>query len=149
MEKFYGPLDFKNKYNSTVSIGGQNILGEEKELLINKALAYFNNDSFWLVAPYKLFDNGIERRLIKQKNGPDALLVTYISGGNTPGDSYLWQLDEQGIPISFKLWVQIIPVHGISASWEQWITTESGVRLAGFHKLLFLDIIISSIQARK
>ena len=95
------------------------------------------------------FTKAIMKHMIKQKNGPDALLVTYISGGNTPGDSYLWQLDEQGIPISFKMWVQIIPVHGISASWEQWITTESGAKLAGFHKLLFLDIIISSIQARK
>jgi len=142
-------LDLKQKYNSTVTIKGQNYFGEEKEHLINKALAYFNNDSFWLVAPYKVFDIGAERRLIKQKGEADALLVTYTSGGNTPGDSYLWYLDEQGMPTSFKMWVQIFPVRGILASWEQWVTTESGIKLPRFHKILFFDITISSIDAKK
>ena len=148
-DDFTVELDLKNKHNSTVSVGGQPYSGEEKEQVINKALAYFNNDSFWLVAPYKVFDMGVERRLVKQKDGSDALLVTYTSGGTTPGDSYLWHLDKQGIPTSYQMWVQIIPFQGISASWEQWVTTESGAQLSRFHKLLFLDIMMSSIQATK
>ena len=142
-------LDLKNQGNSTVSVQGQPYLGADKELLINKALAYFNNDSFWLVAHYKVFDAGVERRLVSQENDSDALLVSYTSGGTTPGDSYLWHLNEQGIPTSYQMWVQIIPVPGISASWEDWITTESGAQLPRFHKLLFLDIILDSVRGTK
>jgi hypothetical protein len=58
-------------------------------------------------------------------------------------------LNEQGIPTSYQMWVQIIPVQGISASWEDWITTESGAQLPRFHKLLFLDIILDSVRGTK
>ena len=64
---------------------------ENKEILRN-AITFFNNDSFWLVAPYKVFDTGTERRIVEYKS-KKALLVTYTSGGSTPGDSYLWILD--------------------------------------------------------
>ena len=31
--------------------------------VIQTALNYFNNDSFWLLAPYKVFDEGVDRRV--------------------------------------------------------------------------------------
>jgi len=55
--------------------------------LIETALAYFNNDSFWLVAPFKVFDKGVERKQVILENGTKCLLVTYVEGGTTPGDS--------------------------------------------------------------
>ncbi len=102
--------------------------------LISEALKNFNNDSFWLVAPYKIFDNGVERKVVNY-DGKDALLVTYTSGGSTPGDSYLWILDENYKPVSYKMWVQIIPLGGVSASWSDIKKTESGVYLPNQHKL--------------
>ena len=66
------------------------------EETIQTALDYFNNDSFWLVAPYKVFDEGTKRSIVEYE-GKEALLVTYSSGGSTPGDSYLWFLDENGM----------------------------------------------------
>jgi len=117
-------LDFENKNNSKVFVAEQEYKGVEKQKYIDKATSYFNNDSFWLVAPYKVFDPGTERRLITTKNDKKALLVTYTSGGTTPGDSYLWHLDDSGKPKSFQMWVNILPINGLEATWENWISTE-------------------------
>ena len=107
--------------------------GDNQEV-IQKALDYFNNDSFWLVAPYKVFDEGTERSIVKQE-GKDALLVTYTSGGSTPGDSYLWTLDSNYLPTSYKMWVKIIPIGGVSATWNTLNTTNSGIKLPSKHTL--------------
>lgn len=122
--------------------------GSSKKL-IEKAITYFNNDSFWLVAPYKVFDAGTERRLVTLENGTEALLVTYTSGGTTPGDSYLWHLDASGKPTSFQMWVDILPIDGLEASWNDWATTESGAQLPIFHKFMVFGIEITDLVGRK
>ncbi len=124
-------LNTKHPNESEIFIDGQK---SDDKTLIKKAEAFFNNDSFWLIAPHKVFDNGVERRIVKY-NDKDALLVTYTSGGDTPGDSYLWILNENGFPTHYKMWTQIIPIGGAGASWSDWITTETGLQLPTKHKL--------------
>ena len=108
---------------------------KQREKAIEKAIKMFNNDSFWLVAPFKVFDEGVERSLVKLDDGTNGLLVTYTSGGSTPGDSYLWKLQPNGFPESFKMWVQIIPIGGLEASWDDWQITQSGAFLPKTHVL--------------
>jgi len=139
-------LDFENPNNSKVFVLEQEYNGIEKQDYITKAENYFNNDSFWLIAPYKVFDKGTERRLVKTEDQKDALLVTYTSGGSTPGDSYLWHLDANGKPTSFQMWVDILPIDGLEATWENWVTTETGAELPTFHKLLFLGIEMGDVK---
>jgi len=139
-------LDLENHDNSKVFVIEQEYNGVEKQDYIHKAEAYFNNDSFWLVAPYKVFDTGVERRLVKTEDGKDALLVTYTSGGSTPGDSYLWHFDDSGKPKSYQMWVDILPIEGLEATWENWVTTESGAQLPTFHKLLFLGLEMGDVK---
>ena len=116
--------------------------------LITKALNYFNNDSFWLVAPHKIYDNGVTRSLVNYNN-KEALLVTYNSGGSIPGDSYLWIVDENGMPTDFKMWVKIIPIGGIGATWNKWKETKAGIKLPTEHELslLGLKINMGNVQA--
>ena len=109
--------------------------------LIENAINFFNNDSFWLIAPYKVFDDGVERSIVKVDN-KDALLIKYTSGGTTPGDSYLWILDENYVPVSFKMWTQIIPIGGVSATWNDFITSGSGIKLPTSHTLSLFGIKI-------
>ena len=139
-------LDLENHNNSKVFVVEQEYNGVEKHDYINKAETYFNNDSFWLVAPYKVFDKGVERRLVRTEDGKDALLVTYTSGGSTPGDSYLWHFDDYGKPKSYQMWVDILPIEGLEATWENWVTTESGAQLPTFHKLLFLGLEMGDVK---
>lgn len=96
----------------------------DSETLIDICIKNFNNDSFWLVAPYKIMEENVERRMVND-NGDKALLVTYTSGGTTPGDSYLWKVDENNKPTSFKMWVSIIPIGGLEAKWKDWEETQS------------------------
>ena len=107
-------------------------LGADGDEIIKEALGYFYNDSFWLIAPFKVKDFGTERRLVDY-NGKEALLVTYTSGGITPGDSYLWILDENYKPIAWKFWVSIIPIGGMEFSWEDWQIV-NGAEISLMHK---------------
>ena len=139
-------LHFNAIENSKTYVHNFNVNNEQKDELITKAISYFNNDSFWLVAPYKIYDAGTERRLVALENGDKGLLVTYTSGGDTPGDSYLWLFDENGKPKSFKMWTSLLPLQGIEASWSNWITTESGAQLPKFHNLLFFDLDMGEVK---
>ena len=120
---------------SKALVDNMEVEGKEKEKLIQTATDYFNNDSFWLVAPFKVFDKGTTRSIVPQEDGSEALLITYKSGGTTPGDSYLWLLDPNGFPNSYKMWAKIIPIGGLQASWDDWMTVQSGAFLPKSHEL--------------
>ncbi|MDG1730439.1 MAG: hypothetical protein P8K68_01200 [Algibacter sp.] len=142
-------LDLNDNSKSIVYVHSFKNESDMAKALIEKAITYFNNDSFWLVAPYKVFDAGVERRLVKTQNNKDALLVTYTTGGSTPGDSYLWLLDDNGKPTAFKMWTSILPIQGLEASWSDWTITESGAQLPSFHKLLILGLEIDDVKGTK
>lgn len=148
---------FKQQEKVEVTLGDDKIVLQLNDIskskasskeLINKALKNFNNDSFWLVAPFKIFDKGTERRLVNYQD-KDALLITYTSGGTTPGDSYLWILDENYYPTSYKMWTSIIPIGGVSATWSDWKKTEAGIKLPTKHTLsLFgMEIPMGEVKA--
>lgn len=139
-------LNLVKPEKSRVRINGELLRDGDKNELIEKALAFFNNDSFWLVAPYKVFDEGTTRSLVDLEDGTQGLLVTYTTGGTTPGDSYLWQLNPDGFPNSFKMWVKIIPVGGLQASWDDWMVTASGAFLPKSHKLGPITLSMGAVK---
>ena len=146
MDEYTTKLDLANQANSKIISTHSFSIKEEKDVIQN-ALDNFNNDSFWVVAPHKLFDDGVSRKIVNLEDGTKGLLITYGAGGTTPGDSYLWKVDQNFIPTSYQMWVSIIPIGGLEASWEDWITTDSGTYLAQQHSLLGFGIPITHLKA--
>ncbi|MCB0640134.1 MAG: hypothetical protein KDC44_00780 [Phaeodactylibacter sp.] len=120
---------------------------QETEDLVQKAWAFFCNDSFWLNAPAKAMDPGTERELVTLEDGSAALKVSYTSGGVTPGDTYLWLLQDDGLPYAWKMWTQILPVQGAKSTWDDWVTLPSGARLATKHKTMGLEMEMKGIKS--
>lgn len=118
--------------------------GEKSDELVAKAIDAFNNDSFWLNAPAKVFDNGTVRSIVGHE-GKDALMVKYTIGGSTPGDSYLWILNKEGMPVAWKMWVSNIIADGMKLTWEEW-TEFDGTMLAQYHKGDVFNLRISNIK---
>ncbi len=117
--------------------------------LIKEAWEIWVNDSFWLNSIAKLFDPGTIRERIILPNGEEALLITYQSGGATPGDAYLWLMDNEGLPRTWKLWVSIIPIGGLEFSWEKWQTTDTGCKVATFHQSSLKNLSLTEVKAVK
>lgn len=129
---------------------GKKVEGKKADKLVKKAWSFFANDSFWLNAPSKVFDKGTERRLVILNNGEKALLITYASGGVTPGDSYLWIIDDNGMPQFWKMWVKIIPIGGVTTSWQDWTTLETGAKIAQNHYITDkMNVTITNLKAAK
>lgn len=119
----------------------------EAEESIQKAWSNFCNDSFWLLAFTKLYDEGVTRSYVALEEGKQGLLITYHQGGVTPGDQYLWILDENGNPIAWKMWTSIIPIGGLEFSWQDWITLPTGAKLAQNHTIGSMNISITNVKS--
>lgn len=125
---------------------GEIVEGDKIKEVLAKAWGYWCNDSFWLNAPAKIRDPGTTRSAVKMDDDTDGLLVEYTSGGVTPGDTYLWALDKSGLPVYFKMWVSIIPVGGMKATWSDWKEV-MGAKIATSHDLGGFSLHIGNLKA--
>jgi hypothetical protein len=44
------------------------------------------------------------------------------------------------------MWVDILPINGLEASWSDWTTTDTGAELPTFHKLLAFGLEIEDVK---
>jgi hypothetical protein len=116
-----------------ITKGGAPVTGAEAQALRKEAYEAWVNDSFWLNPLAKLFDEGTERRLVKADDGRDALLISYGSGGVTPGDAYLWLLGQDGLPTAWRMWVGIVPIGGLEIGWAEWLELPGGAKVSLRH----------------
>ena len=143
---YYVELHFSTPKINKAFKNGRTLTGNERQDAIEKATKRFNNDSFWVLAPFKLFDEDTSRRLVNLEDGNNGLLVKYASGGSTPGDSYLWKVDENHVPSSYQMWVSIIPIGGLEAEWADWTTTKSGTMVSEYRSILGIELPLSNIR---
>ena len=91
-------------------------------------------------------DPGVNRSIVEAENGSRALKLEYSSGGVTPGDIYVWLLDDNYMPKSYKMWVSIIPVGGLEFTWEDWIELPGGALIATKHQSKGLTLELTNIK---
>lgn len=125
--------------------GGRGLHGDDALAALDQAHAHFINDSFWLNPVSKMHDEGVRRELVRTEEG-DALLVRYTSGGRTPGDAYLWHLDANARPVSWQMWVSILPIGGVSCTWESWSPLATGALVSREHDFGPLTLALSNIR---
>jgi hypothetical protein len=125
---------------------GVELQGEERDDLLDKGWAWWANNSFWLNPLAKLRDDGVTLTLV-QTQGRDALLVSYASGGTTPGDAFLWHVDEDGRPTAWQMWAQILPVGGLRVTWDRWVELPTGAFVATDHQIAGRSLLALDVQA--
>jgi uncharacterized membrane protein len=111
--------------------------GAAEQTLVARAYAAWINDSFWLNPLVKLFDDGVTRSVVRTDEDGQALLISYSSGGLTPGDAYLWLLPATGEarPRGWRMWVSVLPIKGLGSSWDGWTQLATGAWVATRHQL--------------
>ena len=140
-------LDLESNDKSTAFENGSVLNEQDTQETVAYALKNFNNDSFWMVAPHKIMDPGTEREIIRE-DAQEKLLVRYTSGGTTPGDVYVWKLDNNYHPQNFKMWVSIIPFDGVEAKWQDWEMTPAGFPVSKTKSVFGVEIPITDILIR-
>lgn len=113
--------------------GAEKLTGEKHTKALQKAWSNWCNDMFWFVAPFKIKDPGTSRSIVSHEDG-DRLKISYTSGGVTPGDSYIWILDENGLPTAYEMYVGILPLKGIKVNWGGWKSLPTGAMVSTDHK---------------
>jgi len=126
---------------------GVKLTGEAHDELVQKGLHLFWNDSFWLSAYTRVKDPGTTRKVVDLEDEGKGLLVTYTSGGTTPGDSYLWKFDAEGHPVAWQMWVDLIPIGGLEFTWDNWVPLHNGALVATQHSNFLFDIPLTDIQS--
>lgn len=111
--------------------------------IIDKAWAKFINDMFWFNPLFQVFGPGAKHYYIDENN----IKVTFLSGGVTPGDSYVFEKDERGLLKNMRMWVSIIPVKGAVASYDNYVTTDNGIKVATEHQIFFFNIRLTEIKS--
>ena len=43
------------------------------------------------------------------------------------------------------MWVDILPIDGLEASWDQWTTTQSGAKLPTSHKFMVFNLDMGEV----
>jgi hypothetical protein len=114
------------------------------EQRMSTAWAAFINDSFWLNPVATLHNEGTRREWLLIDNRP-ALALHFERGGVTPGDTYLFLVDDNGLPAAWRMWVQVLPVKGAETTFSSWQDV-GGAKLATVHAAMGLELKLSPVR---
>jgi len=124
-----------NTRDGSAFVNGRAVEGEEKKKLLETAYGRFINDTYWLLAPWKVFDPGVHRDYDGEKTGPDGALcdvirLTFDNVGLTPKDVYwLWVTRDGRRMVQWQYVLGGAQEEPTTALWKEW-KTFGGVSLS-------------------
>lgn len=107
---------------------GRAVDGEEKRKLLETAYGRFINDTYWLLAPWKVFDPGVHREYGGEKTGPDGAIcdlirLSFDNVGLTPKDVYwLWVTRDGRRMVEWQYVLGGAQEEPTTAFWKDWRT---------------------------
>lgn len=133
----------KNTFQGVAWEDGEALQGEELAEAVVEANSNFVNDSFWLQPAYHIQSPGTKLYAVDDST----LRVTFSSGGVTPGDTYVFHLNEKNQIELMEMWVSIVPIEGADADFNNYQTVEPGINVAETRKVLgILSILIDQVK---
>ena len=96
-EDFYVALFDTETRAGAVYLEGAQIDSAQERRKLEEAYTRFINDSYWLLAPLKLFDEGVSRTFVPDSSDAehDVIQLTFDGVGLTPGDRYWLYADRE------------------------------------------------------
>jgi len=107
-------------------INGKPAEGEEQEKLLKMAYGRFINDTYWLLAPWKVFDPGVTLAYDGEKPCPgggscDVLKLSFENVGLTPKDVYwLWVTRDGRQMVQWQFVLNGASEEPTTVSWKNW-----------------------------
>jgi len=107
-------------------VNGAPVEGEEKEKLLKTAYGRYINDMYWLLAPWKIFDPGVNLAYEGEKPCPgsgtcDVLKLSFDNVGLTPKDIYwLWITRDGRQMVQWQYVLNGAQEEPTTAVWKSW-----------------------------
>jgi len=115
-----------NSQQGQAFIGGIPFGGALGDSLVKRAHAWFINDSFWLLMPYKWRDPGVNPEYLGHETNEygdwEVVHLSFDDVGLTPGDQY-WVYIDAGVPRLVRMWqyhLQGRENKGLFIRWQNW-----------------------------
>ena len=110
-------------------VNGQPLEGEAKDAMLKNAYGRFINDTYWLLAPWKVFDPGVHRAYDGEKPCPEGsgggtcevLKLSFDNVGLTPKDVYwLWITKDGHRMVAWQYLLNGATDEPTLAMWKDW-----------------------------
>lgn len=107
-------------------INDRPVEGEERDALLKTAYGRFINDTYWLLAPWKIFDPGVNLAYDGEKTGPDGALcdvlkLSFDNVGLTPKDVYwIWVTRDGRRMVQWQYVLGGAQEEPTTALWKDW-----------------------------
>ncbi len=128
-------------------VNGKPATGEDEDRLLKSAYGRFINDTYWLLAPWKIFDPGVNLAYDGEKPCPgggtcDILKLSFENVGMTPKDIYwLWISREGRHMVQWQYVLNGAQEEPTTALWKNW-KSFSGMSLSEEKEIVGKNAVI-------